>query len=267
MNEDINVWKLVKRIVGSSIVGILALIILVGSWTIIKPGEVGVVLRLGSINRTVGQGLNFKLPLVETVKKTNIQTQKEQTEADAASADLQNVKTTIAVNYNVTADKVAELYVKVGTSFGATIIDPAIQEVVKAVTAKYTAEELITKRAEVTEDIKSQLGQKLQLNDITVSGVSIVNFDFSKSFNDAIEAKVTAEQNALAAKNKLDQVKYEADQRIAEANGEAQAIKIQASAIQAQGGAEYIQLQAIARWNGILPQYMTGAVPFVNVQK
>ncbi len=257
----------IKKIVGLSVVGLVVLIALFGSWTIIKPGEVGVVLRLGSVNRTISQGLNLKLPLLESVKKTNIQTQKEQTEAQAASADLQNVKTTIAVNYNVTSDKVAELYVKVGTSFGSTIIDPAIQEVVKSVTAKYTAEQLITKRNEVTDEIRTQLAAKLSLNDITVSGVSIVNFDFSTSFNNAIEAKVTAEQNALAAKNKLDQVKYEADQRIAEANGEAQAIKIQATAIQQQGGADYIQLQALKKWDGKLPQYMTGAVPFVNVQK
>lgn len=265
MNEDES--KFVKNVVGWGLGGMLALIILFGSWTIVSPGEVGVIIRLGSINRTVSQGFNLKIPLIESVDKTNIQTQKEQTEADAASSDLQNVQTTIAVNYNVTPDKVADLYAKVGTNFGATIIDPAIQEVVKSVTAKFTAEELITKRAEVTDDVKNQLIQKLQSNDITVSSVSIVNFNFSKSFNEAIEAKVTAEQNALAAKNKLDQVKYEADQRIAEANGEAQAIKIQATAIEQQGGAEYIQLQALNKWDGHLPQYMTGPVPFVNLTK
>lgn len=256
-----------KKVVGSLVILLAILIVIFGSWTIVNPGERGIVLRLGSVSRVLDEGIHLKIPLLEKVTKTNIQTQKEQTNAEAASADLQNVRTTIAVNYNVAPDKVADLYVKVGTSFPSTIIDPAIQEVVKSVTAKYTAEQLITKRSEVTDDIKVQLAQKLLLNDIAVTSVSIVNFDFSPSFNEAIERKVTAEQNALAAKNRLDQVKYEAEQRIAEANGEAQAIKIQATAIQQQGGSEYIQLQAINKWDGKLPQYMTGAVPFINLQK
>ena len=108
------------------------------------------------------------------------------------------------------------MYQRIGKDYGPKVIDPAIQEVVKAVTAKYTAEQLITKRAIVTDEIQTQLSSKLGASDIQVTSVSIVNFDFSQSFNQAIEAKVTAEQNALASKNKLDQVKYEAEQRIAE---------------------------------------------------
>lgn len=248
------------------VLGILGLSVIFGTWVIINPGQVGIVIRVGSVKTTLSQGFHFKLPFFDSVEKIDIQTQKEQTEANAASADLQNVKAIIAINWNVQPDKAVELYVKVGDNFRSTIIDPAIQEVVKAVTAKYTAEELITKRPQVTDDIQTALSTRLALNNILVTGVSIVNFDFSSSFNDAIEAKVTAEQNALAAKNKLDQVKYEAEQRIAEADGEAKAIQIQAQAIQAQGGDEYIKLQTINKWNGSLPQYMTGPVPFVNVQ-
>lgn len=149
------------------------------------------------------------------------------------------------------------------------LIDPALQEAVKSVTAKYTAEQLITKREEVTSAIQVQLRNKLQPSGIEVDGFNVINFDFSTSFNAAIENKVTAEQNALAAKNKLDQVKYEADQRVAEADGEAKAIAIQAAAIQNQGGAAYIQLKALEKWDGKLPTYMLGgsSVPFININK
>jgi regulator of protease activity HflC (stomatin/prohibitin superfamily) len=137
---------------------------------------------------------------------------------------------------------------------------------VKASTANYTAEELITKREVVRQTIQDSLTERLKQNYVDVTGVSIVDFNFSPSFNQAIEAKVTAEQNALAAKNKLEQVKYEAEQRVEQAKGEAEAIKIQTQAIQSQGGRDYVNLKAIEKWNGELPQQMMGgAVPFVNI--
>ncbi len=257
----------VPYIIGG-ILGFIVFVIILGSFTTISAGERGVKTRFGVVVGVLDPGLHFKTPLIEKVTKLDVQTQKEQTEADAASSDLQTVKATIAVNYNLAYEKVGDLYQRLGADYSAKVIDPAIQEVVKAVTARYTAEQLITKRAEVTDDIQSQLSTKLASSDILVTGVSIVNFDFSKTFNEAIEAKVTAEQNALAAKNKLDQVKYEADQRIAEAQGEAQAIKIQAEAIQHQGGAEYVNLKAVEKWDGSLPQYMMGSsVPFINLTK
>jgi regulator of protease activity HflC (stomatin/prohibitin superfamily) len=158
------------------------------------------------------------------------------------------------------------LWKSVGEDYKIKIIDPAIQEAIKAVTSKYTAEELITKRSQVKDDAKVVLAERLTKEFIIVDELSIVNFDFSKSFNEAIEAKVTAEQNALASKNKLEQVKYEAEQRIVQAKGEAEAIKIQAEAIQNQGGEAYVNLKAIEKWNGTLPTYTGGAMPFINVK-
>lgn len=257
----------IKLGVGGFVV-ILVLSIFAGSFSVVGAGERGVKTRFGVVKGVLDPGLHFLTPFVDDVTKMDVQTQKEQTEADASSADLQTVKATVAVNYNLVYEKVADLYQRIGKDFGPKLIDPAIQEVVKAVTAKYTAEQLITKRAEVTDEIQAQLSAKLTPSDIQVTSVSIVNFNFSASFEQAIEAKVTAEQNALAAKNKLDQVKYEADQRVAEADGEAKAIKIQAEAIQTQGGAAYVALKTVEKWNGALPQYMMGnTVPFLNLTK
>jgi regulator of protease activity HflC (stomatin/prohibitin superfamily) len=257
--------KVVVFCVGALI--LLFLVIAFLPFTIVSAGERGVVTRFGAVQRTLQPGFHFLTPFIENSTSIDVQTQKEQTDAEAASSDLQSVRTTVAVNYNVDPEKVADLYTRISTDYKGRIIDPGIQEVVKAVTANYTAEELITKRADVTSEVQSQLATRLVSSDIIVTGVSIVNFNFSDSFNQAIEAKVTAQQNALAAENKLAQVKFEAQQTVTSAQAQAEAIKIQAQAINSQGGADYVQLQAIKQWNGILPTSMipSGAVPFINL--
>lgn len=246
---------------------VILLIVVLNSVGTVNAGQLGIKTRFGAAVGSVHEGLYFKLPIIEQVQIMDIQTQKEQVEAEAASSDLQTVNTTVAVNYNLDQSKVQDIFVGIGTGYKIRVIDPAIQEVVKAVSANYTAEQLITKRSEVTQAIQSSLSAHLSPLGIIVTSVSIVNFSFSDSFNTAIEAKVTAEQNALAAKNKLDQVKFEAEQRITSAQAEAQAIKIQAEAIQSQGGKSYVDLKAIEKWDGKLPAQMIpgGTVPFVNL--
>jgi regulator of protease activity HflC (stomatin/prohibitin superfamily) len=195
----------------------------------------------------------------------DIKTQKYEAEASAASKDLQTVTSKIATNYHLTAESVPVLYKEIGIDYQARVIQPLEQEVVKATTAKYTAEELITKREEVRLEMKQVLHDRLITKGIIVEEVSIVNFDFSPSFNSVIEAKVTAEQLKLKAENDLQRIKVEAEQRITQAQGEAEAIKIQATAINSQGGRDYVQLQAISRWDGKLPSVTGGVVPFINV--
>lgn len=254
--------------------GVLALIILVivlSYWPLISvgAGERGVVLNWSAVTGNVQQpGLNFRIPIVQKVVKMNVQIQKEQIKADAASHDLQTVTADVALNYHLDSQQVAQIYKSVGEDYKIKLIDPALQEAVKAATANFTAEELITKREQVRGDIKTALSTKLSPLGLVVDEFNVINFDFSPSFNQAIEAKVTAEQNALAAKNKLSQVQYEAQQRIEQAKGEAEAIKIQASAIQSQGGADYVKLQWIKQWDGKLPATMlSNATPFININQ
>ena len=259
--QQVKLW--IKR----SILGLIGVIVLFESWSIVPAGKRGVVLRLGAVNRIMNEGIGWKIPLIESVKKLDVRTQKEEIEASAASKDLQIVSAVVALNYNLMPDSVAVLWQQIGSEYKSRIIDPAIQESVKAATAKFTADELITKRPEVRDQMKKDLSERLVKEYIQVTEVSIVNFDFSESFNKAIEAKVTAEQDALASKNKLEQVKFEAEQRITQAKAEAEAIRIQAQAITQQGGENYVQLQAITKWKGDVPQYMMGsAVPFINLK-
>ena len=256
--------KRVARIIKTAVFAFIALIVVFGSFSIISAGDRGVVLRMGSMNRVMDEGFNWKFPMIESVKKFDVRTQKEQIDAQAASKDLQNVSATVAINYNLEHSKVGELFRSIGEEYKTRIIDPAIQESVKASTANYTAEELITKRAIVRDEIKKNITERLSKEYIVVTEVSIVNFNFSQSFNEAIEAKVTAEQNALAAKNKLEQVKFEADQRIVQSRGEAEAIRIQAQAITQQGGAEYVKLKTVEKWDGKYP-FVMGGSSIVNV--
>ncbi len=240
--------KTIIRLVVAFIV--VVLVVLLDPFVQVSAGERAVVTHFGNVSGELGPGLHGLMPLVTNAHIINVQTQKEQTKASAASSDLQSVSADIAVNYNVDPNKVTDLYTRIGDDYQSKIIDPAVQEVVKSVTANYTAEELITKRAQVTTDMEVALSAKLQTNDIVVSTVNIVDFNFSETFNAAIEAKVTAQQNALAAKNKLDQVTYEGQQTIVSAKAQAEAIQIQAQAINSQGGADYVELQRIKAWDG-----------------
>jgi regulator of protease activity HflC (stomatin/prohibitin superfamily) len=168
------------------------------------------------------------------------------------------------LNYHIDPARVANIYQEIGINYNIRLIDPALQESVKSTTAKYTAEELITRREEVRDAIRAHLVEKLQPRGILIDDFNIVDFQFSASFDQAIELKVTAEQSALAAKNKLEQIKFEAEQQIAEARGKAEALRIESAALQS--SPQILELRALEKWDGKLPSVMgSGATPFINV--
>ena len=247
------------------IVGIISLLIL-NPLVQIGAGERGIVLTWGAYTGNVLEpGLHWRAPISQKVIQMDVQTQKEQVDVSAASKDLQNVSSTVALNFHLDPEKVGDLYRNIGLSYKERIIDPAIQEAMKSVTARYTAEELITHRQNVKDEAKVVLSERLNLDFIFVDDLSIVNFNFSESFNNAIEAKVTAEQTALAAKNKLEQVKFEAQQQIETAKASAESIRIQAEALQK--NQDLVKLKAVEKWNGVLPQYLLqSAMPFLDVK-
>lgn len=258
--------------VGFIVLLFVGVVLLLMSVTQIGATQRGVVTLFGKVQGTVDPGLHFLNPFAD-VHKFDVQTQKESTDATAASKDLQDVSTSVALNYNVNPNGVVGLYLAVGDEVVTRIIDPSLQESIKAATAKYTAEELITKRAIVTDEIlanvRKAVEERLQGDFIVVDAIAITNFSFSESFNAAIESKVTAEQNALAQKNKLEQVKYEAQQTIEKAKAEAESIRIQAQAVTSQGGADYVKLKAIEKWNGNVPTTMVpgATVPFIDLNR
>lgn len=244
--DKIKTGKLISHIV----LGLIILIIVFGTFGTVSAGNIGVKTRFSQVVGTVQPGLYFKVPFIEHVTQMDVQTQKDQTDATAASNDLQSVTATVAVNYHVESQDASTIFSNIGPDYADRVISPAIQESVKSVTANYTAEQLITQREKVREDIIVLLTDKLQKYGVQTDSLNIVNFAFSAQFNTAIEAKVTAQQNALAAKNKLDQITYEGQQTVVTAKAQAEAIQIQAQAINSQGGADYVELQRIKAWDG-----------------
>ncbi|MEP6961667.1 MAG: prohibitin family protein [Acidobacteriota bacterium] len=251
------------------ILGFLAWVVLLlaNPFGTVGAGERGILLRFSAVTGKIyNEGLYFRWPFIENVIKIDIKVQKNQVEATAASKDLQTVHSDVAFNFHINAAKVASIYPEAGVDYNQRIIAPVLQEAVKASTAKFTAEELITKREVVREDTKVALREKLEPRGIMVDEFNIVNFAFSSTFNSAIEAKVTAEQSALAARNKLEQIKFEADQRIAEARGKAEAIRVESDALRS--NPQILELRALEKWDGVLPQVRgNGGVPFINIQK
>jgi regulator of protease activity HflC (stomatin/prohibitin superfamily) len=249
---------------------IVIFVIFSGSLVIIGPGQRGVVINFGAVSPEVwDEGLHFKIPVYQRVEKMDVRVQKEQTEAAAASKDLQDTHSTIAVNFNIIPDKAGWVFQHIGRGYNERVIDPMTQEVVKAVTARYTAIELITNREKVRVEIKDILKARLLDYHIAVVDVSIVNFKFSAQFTQAIENKQTAEQMALKASRDLDRIKIEAQQKIAAAQAEAESLRLQRQNITS----DLVELrrieamqQAIQKWNGVLPQVTGGAMPFIDAK-
>jgi len=270
MSTQNNVPQSYRLLAFAIIVIVIGSIIVSASFYTVRAGEKALVFTWGKITSVTSEGLHFKIPVMQTVSKVDIRTQKAEAPAAAASKNMQTVSTVVTLNYHLDQDKLDILYSKVGLDVENKIIAARIQETVKAVVARYTAEELLTLREQLKNEISESLTRQLLEYNIVVDagGVQITNFDFARSFNEAIEDKQVAEQKALTAKNNLERVKVEADQKIAQARGEAESIRIQAEAIRAQGGKEYVNLKAIEKWDGKLPVYTggNGPMPFLEVK-
>lgn len=220
------------------ITGILFLSILFFvSFNIVGVGQVGIVTQFGRIAGEKQSGAFFTTPW-QGVTIMNIQVQKEQQDASAATKDLQTVTATLALNYHLTASTAFDVYKNIGTDYKGRIIDPVLQETVKSVTSQYNADELISQRPAVEANALQELQTKLGARGISVDNVSIVNFNFSKAFDDAIEQKQVAQQNAQKAQYELQSAQLQA-----------QAQDVQAKTLTP----EYLELQAIQKWNGQMP--------------
>jgi len=223
-----------------SIIGVVVIIasVIIGSLTTIPAGHRGVVIRFGNVTGTIlEEGLQTKLPFIDSVVRMSVQTEKYETAAASASRDLQDVSTTIALNWRLDPGMAGEVYRTLGLEFIDRIAAPAVQETIKQVTAKYIAEDLILKRETVRDDIQENLSNRLLERGIITETVSITEFRFSETFVAAIEAKVAAEQAVWEARNKLERVKVEAEQAEAQSIGEANA-----RIAKAEGEAEYIRI-------------------------
>jgi prohibitin 2 len=255
-------------------IGIAALFALIVLNPLVKidAGERGVVMNFGAVqDEVLNEGLHLRIPVMQRVAKMDVRIQKSETRAEAASKDLQDIRSVIALNYHIIPDKANWVYQNIGTEFKERVIDPSVQESVKAVTARYTAVQLIGEREAVSAAIRETLSQRLAGYNLSVAGFSVIDFSFSKKFTDAIESKQEAEQFALRAERDLERIKIEAEQRVAQARAEAESLRLQRQQI----SPDLLELrkieafrEAIAKWNGSVPNVLLsggGATPLLSL--
>ena len=247
--------KISKRVVPIILIVLAVIILATALFYEVPAGNIGVILRFSAIDRVTYPGINIKLPFVERVVFMNVRTQKDEVQATAMSENLQVVTSQIAVNYHLDGTRAQEVFENVGADYASIIVAPAIQNTFKAVTAQFTAEELITKRDEVRLLAEEELTKQLEPYFIIVENFNIVNFDFSVEYQQAIEAKQVAQQEVETSKQKLAQAEIDAQTVIAQAKGQADAQK----ALNDTGALtpEYLQYLFLTKWNGILPQVMS----------
>lgn len=222
---------------------------------IIPAGYKGVLLQFGAVRSSMEAGIHLVVPYVNSIRLIEVRTQKEEASATAASKDLQIVTTDIALNYHIDPAQVDTLYRNVGEDFKRRVIDPAMQESIKMVTAQFTAEELIKMRASVKTKVEEAITKRLQAYNIIMEdqGLSITNFNFSNEFNAAIEAKQVAQQEAEKQRYVLAKAELERQTVITQARGNAEAARLNAVALQAQGGSKVLAREWIEKWDGHLP--------------
>ena len=234
------------------------------AFVIIPAGHRGVVLLLGAVQEGIlNEGFHVITPFVNSVQVMEVRTLKYEVDSSAATGDLLDVRTKVAVNYHISPTAVNTIFQTVGLDFEGRIIVPAVQEVVKATTAKFDAEKLITQRASVKVQLEDALKSRLGERGLIVETISITDFQFPTQFNQAITDKQTAVQLKLKAENDLERIKVEAQQAIAKAEGDAESIRIINE--QLQKSPQYIQFIATQKWDGKLPPLLSGVLPFVQV--
>ncbi|MBQ1396871.1 MAG: prohibitin family protein [Clostridia bacterium] len=249
-----------KKTIAIVVAVLVALIVLLNSITIVDAGHTGVINTLGNVSENVLQeGIHLKIPFIQTIVKMDNRIVKLEVETEAFSKDLQTVTTKLAINYRVSKDKSYAIYKNVGSDYETILVSPAVNEVLKAITAKYTAEESVANRSLISQGLIEELNAKLNKNGIYVEDVNIINFDFSEAYIAAIEEKQVAEQRLLKAKT-------EKEEAIVKAEAEAETLRIQSEA-QAKANERLskslnehlIRYEMMKKWNGELPMVTDGS--------
>lgn len=258
-----------KKIIIPIVLALLLLITAACTLTVVPAGMSGVVVTMGKVSdHALDSGLHFRIPFVQSVVMMNNKIQKCEVESNSVSKDLQTVSSGVAVNFHITSDSASNIYKTIGEQYQDTVLQPAIQEAVKSISAQYTAEELITKRTAVGDEIGSALTEKVSDYGIIIDKFNIVNFEFSEEFNVAIEQKQVAEQNFLKAQTEKEQqiMEAEADAKkqviAAEAEAEAKLKKAEAEAeanekINASLNGNVLTYQQIQKWDGKYPSVVS----------
>lgn len=253
-----------KAAIAVSIILIIGLVIFFASTTIVPTGHIGVVTLYSKVqDRYLDAGFHFVRPFVEDVHDIDIRTQKYQGTVEGSAKDLQIVNITMSINYQIRAEKASKLYAEVGANYNDVVLNPALQSSLKAAIAKFTAEEMITKRSEVANAITEELNTRLE-EYFMISAVNLENIGFTDEFNKAVEAKTTNQQKAEAEKAQLEIIKVQNEQKINTAEAEAKVRELQSQSVTEKSLEQLrleIQREMIQKWNGSFPTTMLSEDP------
>ena len=240
-------------------------IILCNPFVMVGPGERGIKITLGHVQpESYGEGLHAIFPFIQKFRTMDVKTQKNTKTTAVYTKDIQQARITYVINYNVEPSSVNRLFQEVGLDYETKILTPVVEGTIKDIIGKWNAQDLISNREKATSDILAKLQSQLRDNCIDVTDFQMTDINYSKVFEQAIESKVTAEQEALKAKNKTVQIQEEARQKVIAAEAEAKSMAIRAQALSQ--NKSLVQYEAVQKWDGKMPQYMLGnSVPFINV--
>ncbi len=260
------IQKKIKNLIIIAVAVVFALVIAINCFTIVDAGHTGVVVTLGRVNEGVLQeGIHFKAPFVQNVVKIDNRIVKLEVDTEAFSKDLQTVATTLAINYRVDTSKSYSIYKNIGADYEAVLVAPAVNEVLKAIVAQYTAEESVTNRSLISDGLVTGLNEKLNSIGLYITDVNIINFDFSEAFITAIEEKQVAQQQLLKAET-------EKQTAITNAEAEAETTRIKAEAeaeannkLRASLDDNVIRSKFYDKWDGKLPQAMGSESVITNI--
>lgn len=247
---------------------VLAALLGFSSFFIITPGEVALKTRLGSVVDSYSEGIHFKIPFIESITKFSIQIQRADIRTQAFSKDLQTMTSHLVINHRIQKETVISIYRDLGKNYVSNLVDPMAQEMFKAIAAKYSADSIIANRAALVEELNKVVKEKLQEKMIIVTDISVVDLDFTDQFLKAVEDKQVAEQQAKMSEKLVEKAKRDAESQIAKARGEAESLRMQREAVTQQLielRKVEAQLKAIEKWNGALPHYVGGGVPFISM--
>lgn len=265
--------KMEKDLLGKLMLPVIAVavaVVLMSSFFIVPPGEVAIKTRLGSIVDSYSEGLNFKIPMLESVTRFSIQIQRADIKTQAFSKDLQTMNAHLVVNHRIQKETVVSVFRNLGPSYVSNIVDPAVQEVFKAIAARYSAEKIISERNQLVEEINKAVKERLSKNEIIVTDISVTDLDFTDQFLKAVEDKQVAEQQAQMSEKLVEKAKKDAEQAIAKSRGEAEALRMQREQVTPaliELRKVDAQLKAIEKWNGVMPGYVGGGMPFLSLEK
>lgn len=262
-----------KNITGRLLLPVAAVLIFMlgfSSYFIVPPGEVAIKTRLGAIVDSYSEGLHFKLPFVEAITRFSIQIQRADIKTQAFSKDLQTMNAHLVVNHRIQKGTAVSIYRNLGPSYVETIVDPNVQEIFKSIAAKFSAERIIANRNVLVEEINAVAKEKLMKQEIIVTDISVVDLDFTDQFLKAVEDKQVADQQAQMSGKLVEKAKRDAEQQIAKSRGEAEALRMQREQVTPsliELRKVDAQLKAIEKWNGVLPGYVGGGLPFISIEK